>query len=399
MINSNACLTNKVCNLETKISQFYNESLLRTYYPNYSVLNQKWLTALSAIDIASMGFTAVGGASIVDNGSLFGSPAYRMLRLTATRPLMSISANTVYSIPTQYVRHDVLITPNVDNQYMLQVVTGGAAREVTVETWLCDPISNLPVKRLYGNSVPEPNDTNSTDTASVQRDPDNGSAYEDYYRYWLSFNIPTHLVNSYRTPSNILKIAIRPSADNGQINFFYISGYAMCEAKYSLMHMAMMTFENTANIGTFRIAGNGGNYPIWSAEYAGYGHSYIPPNQSRIFDIPIVNSSKDIYLTVLGLLRNATDSEALGVTKSIFEIVHPSGNLILGRPRLDVYAPSTNIIKWGYQAVGFIIPANVLLTKASDINSNSAFKYLRIKINVPNIGYNANIGAFITESV
>lgn len=399
MINSTTCLSNKLCNLENKISQFYNESLLRTYYPNYSVLNQKWSTSLTAATISTMGFTAVGGASIVDNGSVFGAPAYRMLRLTATRPLMSISANTVYSIPTQYVRHNVLITPNVDNQYMLQVVTGGAAREVTVETWLCDPITNLPVKRLYGSAVPRASDTNTTDTASVQRGPDNGSAYEDYYRYWLTFNIPTHLINSYKTTSNIIKIAIRPSADNGQGNIFYISGYAMCEAKYSLMHMTMMTFENTANVGTFRIVGNGGNYPIWGGEYAGYGHSYIPPLQSRIFDIPIVNSSKDIYLTVLGLLRNATDSEAVGVTKSIFEIVHPSGNLILGRPRLDVYAPSTNIIKWGYQAVGFIIPANILLTKGSDINSNSAFKYLRIKINVPNIGYNASISAFITEIV
>ncbi len=407
MINSTTCLSNKLCNLENKlcnlenkISQFYNESLLRTYYPNYSVLNQKWSTSLTAATISTMGFTAVGGASIVDSGTSTGLPAYRSLRVTATRPTINTTANTLYTIPTQYIRQEIAIKPTTENTYFLQVLTGGAAREVSVEVWLCDPVSNLPVKRLYANTAPTSMDTAiSTNNASVQRAPDNGSSYEDKHRYWLAYNLPNSIINTYKTSTDTIKLAIRPSADNGETNTFRITGYAMCESNYSLLHLPMMVFENTANVSTFRTTGSGGNYPLWQSNYAGYSQSYVPLNQNRIFDIPILDTSKDIYFTLLGLVKNDTDGEPIGLTKSTIDIIHSSGNVNLGRPRLDIFAPSTTIIEWGWQPVGYIIPATTLAAKATDNHVNSAIKYLKIRVNVPNISDNANIGAIITEHI
>ena len=375
-------------------------STIRTYYPSYTAYNNKWLTALTAANISSMGFTAVGGASIIDSGTSIGLPAYRALRVTATRPTITTTANTLYTIPTQYIRQEIAIKPTTENTYFLQVLTGGAAREVSVEVWLCNPVSNLPVKRLYANTAPKYMDTaTSTNNASVQRAPDNGSSYEDNHRYWLAYNLPNSIINTYKTSTNTIKLAVRPSGDNGEANNFSITGYAMCESNYSFLHLPMMVFENTANVSTFRTTGSGGNYPLWQSDYAGYSQSYVPLNQNRIFDIPILDTSKDIYLTFLGLIKNATDGEPVGLTKSTIDIVHSSGDVNLGRPRLDIFAPSTTIIEFSWQPVGYIIPASMLAAKATDNHVNSAIKYLKIRVNVPNISDNANIGAVITEHI
>jgi hypothetical protein len=58
-----------------------------------------------------------------------------------------------------------------------------------------------------------------------------------------------------------------------------------------------------------------------------------------------------------------------------------------------------SLITWGWQPVGYIIPASMLVAKATDNHVNSAIKYLKIKVNVPNIRDNANIGAVITEHI
>ncbi|OQX10491.1 MAG: hypothetical protein BWK73_20095 [Thiothrix lacustris] len=371
------------------------DGAIRTYFPSYTALQHKFPSAMTTAP-AAYGFTAVGGAVITNWGS-FGTPAYRMFQLTATKPTCTTSANTLYSIPTSYVRHEVAVNPNTANQYMLQLLSD-ANREVTAEVWLCDPATGVPAKRLYANTANESGTSDSSDRFSVSRAPDNASAYHNGFRLWVGWEIPKSLIDTYKTGTNTIKLAIRPGADNGETNTFYINGYAMVESKYAVVHMPALVFENTANIAVNRNATTGGNQLAWWQDYAGYGQCYVTAGQNRILDIPVTDTSKDIYLTVDGLQRDGTDSSGHGISEADFSIVHTSGDVALGRPRLDIKAPITGVCDWGHRPMGFLIPAATLAAKATNLHANSAVQYLRVRITQP-AGLNGHLSFLLTEQV
>lgn len=368
---------------------------IRTYFPSYTALQHKFPSAMTTAP-ASYGFTAVGGAAITNWGS-YGTPAYRMFQLTATRPTCTASANTLYSVPTSYVRHEVAVNPDTANQYMLQVLSDGT-REVAAEVWLCDPVTGVPAKRLYANMANESGSSDGADRFSVSRAPDNASGYQDGFRLWVGWEIPKSLIDTYKTATNTIKLAIRPGADNGEGNIFYICGYAAVESKYAVVHLPALVFENTANIAANRNATTGGNQLTWWGDYAGCGQCYVPNAQNRVLDIPLTDTSKDIYLTTSGLQRDGTDSSGHGISEADFSIVHASGDVALGRPRLDIQAPCTGICDWGHRPMGFLIPAAVLAAKATALHANSAVQYLRVRIAQP-AGLNGHIHFILTEQV
>ncbi|UJS26268.1 hypothetical protein [Thiothrix winogradskyi] len=372
---------------------------IRTYYPSVVALQSKWTVAFNAASIAANGFTAVGGATVADYGSAYGSPAQRMLALDATRPTVTTSANTLRSLPTSYIRHEIAVKPTTANHYMLQLLTGGGWREVTAEVWLCNPTTDAPEKRLYGQAATNPGDTNGAGCGSLCKAPDNATAYEDWYRQWVGWELPLSVITAYKTASDTIKLAIRPSGDNASNTSIFVCGYAMLESAHSMIHMPMMAYENTVNIPGNRVAASGGNQPVWWVVSAGYGAVYIPPDQNRIFDIPLPDTSKDIYLNALGLWRDGTDTDGYGEPQTWFTIIHASGDVALGRPRPDIVAPIARQQRWGWKPMGFVIPAAVLQAKATQLNAIDAIPYLRVRINAPNRGINAHFAALITEQV
>ena len=71
----------------------------------------------------------------------------------------------------------------------------------------------------------------------------------------------------------------------------------------------------------------------------------------------------------------------------------------LGRPNLDIVAPSTSVVKQQYRPMGWIIPATTLATKAQTV-TNSAVKYLYVKMDNSQWNVNnAHFAGFITENV
>ena len=144
-----------------------------------------------------------------------------------------------------------------------------------------------------------------------------------------------------------------------------------------------------------------GNVPTLWGNQGGLGSGYTPLNTNRVYRIPITDTSKDIYLNVMGLFRPTDNSDGMEYCLHLcdFTIVNPGGDVALGRPNLDIVAPSTSVVKQQYRPMGWIIPVTTLATKAQTV-TNSTVKYLYVKMDNSSLNLNnAHFAGFITENV
>jgi hypothetical protein len=364
---------------------------IRTYYPTTTALQAK-LPITTAGLITGWGFTAVGtGATIQpDTATLWNG--YGLIRYTTTQ---TTQAGT-FTIPTSYIRHEVAIEDGVDNTYFLQVINE-IARDPTIEIWLCNPTTGVPIERLYANCT-SAYDVNFNSQSYV-RSPKGESAFQDAYREWLSWQIPASSIATYKTATNTIKLAFRTGVSNGAGVTGYISGFAMAKSQYNYTYTPYLNLHWTINE-TVRNTANGGNVPTGWGLQGGMYTGYTPVNTNRVYRIPITDTSKDIYLNVMGLFRPSDNSDGLDYCLHMneFSIINPGGNVVLGRPNLDIIAPSSTIVKQQYRPMGWIIPAATLASKAQTI-TNSSVKYLYIKMDNQWTTVNSHFAGFITENV
>ena len=379
----------------------------RDYFTFVTDYKNQITSAITADQLNTMyRMEAVGvGASVSDAGATYGTPAYRLFRLIATASVASSTTNNLYTVPTSYIRHELPVAPGESHQYLLNMHVQSNT-EVTAEVWICNPRTGIPEVRLYANCMTTANVAHNQGAQTVQRSPYNESGIQDTSRSWIGFEIPKSLLATYATDISTVKLAIRPGMDNlsfntsAPANTLYISGYAMCVSKYALTVTPAFTYENTANIMGTRSASQGsGNFPVWKDMLDGTAVAYVPNNTTINLFIPLPTDSNKIYLTCLNVQRDSVpESGHLGMSSAQWFVGSVSIANSLGRPRLDVVAPSTKIIKRGLYPVGVEVDLdkykNLLVRPA-----NSSIRYLPLVVVMPNVGYDALFGGFVTEDV
>ena len=370
----------------------------RQYFSELLTYQNRFVNSIATAIAGTFKFTAKGGATVSDSVTTYGQPAYRCIKITATRAVASTVLNNLHVIPTQYVMHEVPIRAGKSHQYLINYLQQS---EPTLEVWICDPITDIPARRVYAQAaVPGPSNISSM---TVQRAPDNGYGLQDFNRGWVGFELGYSIVNTYKTSNNTLKLALRPGMDNGGGDTFLIAGYAMCVSEYSHIYMPILTFENTANIPDLRSATAGaGNYPKWGSYVDGVGWCVMKDGESMTFYIPIPDTSKSYYITALNSARGSSPPESgffgSATAEWLIGKVGDTSPIFIGRPSPDLVAPSANVCTRSVAKAGIVVKGIDIATKLVYMPYN-ACPYIPLQVRMYNAGIEAYLMGFVLEEV
>ena len=371
----------------------------RQYFSELLTYQNRFVNSIATDIAGTFKFTAKGGATVSDSVTTYGQPAYRCIKITATRATSSPTLNNLHVIPTQYVIHEVPIRAGKSHQYLINFLQQS---EPTLEVWICDPNTNIPARRVYAQATVAP-DPFTISSMTVQRAPDNGYGLQDFNRGWVGFELGYSIVNTYKTSNNTLKLALRPGMDNGSGDTLLISGYAMCVSEYSHIFMPALTFENTANIPDLRSATGGTvNYPRWGGYLDGVGWCVMHAGESMTFYIPIPDTSKSYYITALNSARDSNPPES-GFFESatadwLIGKVGDTSPILIGRPSPDLVAPSANVCTRSVAKAGIVVKGTDIVTKLVFMPYN-AYPYIPLQIRMYDAGINAYLMGFVLEEV
>ena len=370
----------------------------RQYFSELLTYQNRFVNSIATDIAGTFKFTAKGGATVSDSVTTYGQPAYRCIKITATRAVASTALNTLHVIPTQYVIHEVPIRAGKSHQYLINYLQQS---EPTLEVWICDPNTDIPARRVYAQAAaPGPSTIASM---TVQRAPDNGYGLQDYNRGWVGFELGYSIVRTYKTSNNTLKLALRPGMDNGSGDTILIAGYAMCVSEYSHIYMPILTFENTANIPDLRSTTAGAvNYPRWSGYADGVGWCVMKDGESMTFYIPIPDTSKSYYITALNSARGSSPPESgffgSATAEWLIGKVGDTSPIFIGRPSPDIVAPSANVCTRSVAKAGIVVKGTDIVTKLVYMPYN-ACPYIPLQVRMYNAGIEAYLMGFVLEEV
>lgn len=371
----------------------------RQYFSELLTYQNRFVNSIAADIVGTFKFTAKGGATVSDSVTTYGQPAYRCIKITATRATASTTLNNLHVIPTQYVIHEVPIRVGKSHQYLINFLQQS---EPTLEVWICDPNTDTPARRVYAQAAVAPGSF-TISSMTVQRAPDNGYGLQDFNRGWVGFELGYSIVKTYKTSNNTLKLALRPGMDNAGGDTFLISGYAMCVSEYSHIFMPILTFENTANIPDLRSDTTGTvNAPKWFGVLDGLGWGVMDVGDSMTFYIPFPDTSKSYYITALYSARvsNPPESGFFGFASADWLIgkVGDASPIFIGRPSPDLVAPSANVCSRLVAKAGIVVKGADIVTKLV-FTPYSAYPYIPLQIRMYNAGIKAYLMGFVLEEV
>lgn len=369
----------------------------RQYFSELLTYQNRFVNSIDTDIAGTFKFTAKGGATVSDSVTTYGKPAYRCIKITATRATSSTTLNNLHVIPTQYVIHEVPIRADKSHQYLVNYLQQS---EPTLEVWICDPNTDIPARRVYAQASPG---ISAISSMSVQRAPDNGYGLQDFNRGWVGFELGYSTVNTYKTSNNTLKLALRPGMDNGSDDTFLIAGYAMCVSEYSHIYMSILTFENTANIPDLRSTTVGAiNFPRWSSYTDGVNWCVMRDGESMTFYIPIPDTSKSYYITALNSARDSSPPESgffgSATAEWLIGEVGDTSPIFIGRPSPDLVAPSTNVCTRSVAKAGIVVKGIDIVTKLVHMPYN-ACPYIPLQVRMYNAGIDAYLMGFVLEEV
>ena len=371
----------------------------RQYFSELLAYQNRFVNSIATDIVNTFKFTAKGGATVSDSVTTYGQPAYRCIKITATRATASTTLNNLHVKPTQYVIHEVPIRVGKSHQYLINFLQQS---EPTLEVWICDPNTDTPARRVYAQATVAPGSF-TISSMTVQRAPDNGYGLQDFNRGWVGFELGYSIVKTYKTSNNTLKLALRPGMDNAGGDTILISGYAMCVSEYSHIFMPILTFENTANIPDLRSVTSGTvNYPRWSGVLDGVGWCVMNAGESMTFYIPFPDTSKSYYITALNsaMGSNPPESGFFGSATADWLIgkVGDTSPILIGRPSPDLVAPSANVCTRSVAKAGIVVKGADIVTKLVFMPYN-AYPYIPLQIRMYNAGINAYLMGFVLEEV
>lgn len=348
---------------------------IRSYY-TATTAYQSYLADPVTGDIAAQGFTLVGGATMVPYGSLFGLAG--MWNISSNAATLA----TAFTIPTQYIRHEVSITAGVSNTYFLRTL---GDRETTLEVWVCNAATGVPEKRLAAKAV---SSTGAGIKNTVQLSPREEYGCESDYFEWLGFEIPSALVASNKTATNTIKLAFRPGVSNGGNTNIYIGGWAVAANNIGYSFSSGFVFDDIVN---------GGTQIVFGGTQDNMTYCSISANTTvNGVRVALPDTNKNIYLSLISLGNPGNRAQWLDTT-----IAHISGNVALGRPRPHLKSPLADnalrdISNNGLPVAGWIIPAATLAAK-SVTPTNSGVSYLDLNFINRSSGNIAYITGIIAE--
>lgn len=364
----------------SKATTLASSPSFRTYYPTTTAFEEKWATVRTAPQVAAMGFTGVGGATITPYG-----PAYFghfMLSASATR---AITPTTNFTVPTSYIRHELAITNGKENTYFISTL---GDRETCLEVWVCDPVTGVPVKRLAANG------TSSIAAGRIQGNqlsPKNEAGNSSSYYQWVGFPIPSAIVSTYKTGTNTIKLALRPANGNGETNLWYITGYAMAQSDFGVTVSGLMNFDNWLN----EDAATAAKQWAYSGMHEGRAYGAMGANTTFTVRVPVSDITKDIILNCVGNAQSTVGISEMAY--STFTIKHTSGDVVLGRMQPAIESPLAKAtMTYGHRASGWLIPASTLATKTV-LPTNSAVSYLEIQM-VQHPSFSSVGSGFVVEN-
>lgn len=388
----------------TPVTMLSSPSVRKYYLQNATV--DRFVQAETAATIAARGFTAVGpGAAAIPSG-LGGYYNSFIIALQApARAQNTANIAAIYTPPVSYVRHELQVFAGGDCSYGLKLHADSP--DNVVEVWVCDPVSGVPQLRLHGNGTSRYGNGDVGITFGLA--PDEAPASWNRVWEWVQFLIPESVVTAKKTAAGTIKLAVLGGLANGNGISVDIGGYSMAlvgNSKYVVT--PVWALDNQINGGlqlsfsgittgnpyiTIAVSANGasGTWPLTS---------YPTPITTALgngFRVCIPDITKDCYLSVLGhgnLYNQESRSVELG-------IVHPNGNVPLGRPRPTQGGPlaKTNCALSGLGAMGaagYLIPASVLEAK-SYTPPNSAVSYINMYLQNTDTGA-AYIAGFMVET-
>ena len=293
----------------------------RVYFPNNSAMMLQINNPIDAAAVAAMGFTAKGSATCEpysgDGGPYGGHYMIRCANLD-TPPANDTQR---YSIPVNYVEHEIPVTSGVDNMYFLSTLTNRSSF-VNIEVWICDS-SGTPLSRLHSSSQCR-QDADTKDHMCIG--PDNGHTLVSQYYEFSSWCVPESLVTANITGSNTIKLAIRPASNSQDGTILFLGGYAMTTNPFGVSQITVVNliwnsdWDNSSRL-------------TWQGTLGGLDAGYVPENSSRKVRIPLIDNTHDIIVTMIG-----TDTN-LGGNGLQWTISHPSGDVQLGRPNVTNVSP------------------------------------------------------------
>ena len=371
----------------------------RQYFSELLTYQNRFVNSIATDIVGTFKFTAKGGATVSDSVTTYGQPAYRCIKITATRAEASTVLNNLHVIPTQYVIHEVPIRAGKSHQYLINYLHQSAP---ALEVWVCDPNTDTPARRVYAQATVSPGPFNIS-SMTVQRAPDNGYGLQDFNRGWVGFELGYSIVNTYKTSNNTLKLALRPGMGNAVRDMFLISGYAMCVSEYSHIFMPISTFGFTANIPDLRSDTLGEvNYPRWDMYSDGVSWGGMLAGESMTFYIPIPDVSKSYYITALNSARDVNQSESgffgSATAEWLIGKVGDTSPIFIGRPSPDLVAPSANVCTRSVAKAGIVVKGTDIVTKLVFMPYN-ACPYIPLQIRMPNAGIKAYLMGFVLEEV
>ena len=372
----------------------------RQYFSELLTYQNRFVNSIATDIAGTFKFTAKGGATVSDSVTTYGQPAYRCIKITATRAVASSALNNLHVRPTQYVIHEVPIRAGKSHQYLINFLQQS---KPVLEVWICDPNTDIPARRVYAQASVAP-DPFTILSMTVQRAPDNSYGLQDFNRGWVGFELGYSIVNTYKTSNNTLKLALRPGMDNGGGDTFLISGYAMCVSEYSHIFMPILTFSNTANIPDLRSTTVGTvNFPKWSTYTNGVGWGVMGTGESMTFYIPIPDTSKSYYITALNSTRDSKNIQESGFFEAaaadwLIGKVGDTSPILIGRPSPDLVAPSANVCTRLVTKAGIVVKGIDIVTKLVYMPYN-ACPYIPLQIRMYDAGISAYLMGFVLEEV
>jgi hypothetical protein len=369
---------------------------IRQYAISNTALQEQWVTAtaVSAASITAYGFIPVGaGVTIAAyiGGGLFAGRSIVALNCPRTANGASPGLDVdVFTPPTKYLSHTLQASANVDQTYYLETLTD---RVSIADVWICNATTGVPELRLKAAAI--------TGSYAGRHTPlDNsplgeGGSSSSYYQ-WLGFPIPKSALVGRLTPTNQVKLAIRPGMFNGENGLLYVSGYGISASPIGLSLTSPYALDNRVNGGGFlSVAGmlDGIGYIAIAA------NATVPtPANGGFINIPLTGTDRDIWLTFIGHGNaNGNPSQWISVT-----LKHTSGDIVLGRPRPNLQSPYAvqyiSDIGNGHPMSGFVIPAATLAAKAVT-PANSAIPYLQLQLRNTNGNDVAYFSGIVCETL
>jgi hypothetical protein len=237
------------------------------------------------------------------------------------RYMFKISNTTVINTkPTKYIVLKLPINPNTHNSIFIQTITRD--RWSNINMYVCDNITNIPVKKVFTNC----NSSRGVTGNSSFLGPMNSVAQQGHHE-WLQFSLSIDTINTYKTSNNEICVSINAGINNtdsgttscanpvAETGVIFISGVAVVSNKYAVTTMRALNLHWNSNSNVFIQQTNG----TWNLEGITFNNNawneeslvHLVENKICKINVPIVSKDQDLIFGIITHNANWYDTSPM----------------------------------------------------------------------------------------